>query len=274
MKCINKFFIQWASIFCLSVVCNSSVLAQQLFIDHCKHGCPSSNETDDVLLVRHLFAASVLDNGLAQWVAYRVFAETVGVASLLPRYWQADRLIQSQTAIEESLDDAPRFIQPDLSDSQDRDYRVNEVTLLSEDRGRLAPMTSFANTPYWNELNMLSNMAALPADLKLGSWARLDQAINEISTQGGYYFVVSGPVYMSDTQQHSIEDPDAFFKIVATGDRIASFLFTTNIKPHESYCDFQSTLDEMQALSKIDFFPKYEESWHENLALELGCSTN
>jgi hypothetical protein len=139
---MRKFLTQWAKLAALMLLSNQ-VWAEQVFIDHCKHGCPVGGGGAGTLVARHLFAAAINDKGLADWVAYKVFAETVGVASLFPRLWQAEPLIEIAVS-KAQLDTSPRFVQPNLENSQDREYRVNEIRLLNDERGRLAPMTSFA----------------------------------------------------------------------------------------------------------------------------------
>ncbi|MEQ8955791.1 MAG: hypothetical protein RL120_16790, partial [Gammaproteobacteria bacterium] len=58
----------------------------------CPAGAPASNE----IVVRHLFAAAInSQTGIADWVAYRVLRDSLGVASLLPRYWAQDSLLVS-----------------------------------------------------------------------------------------------------------------------------------------------------------------------------------
>ena len=103
-------------------------------------------------------------------------------------------LLSNAIELESNLSQS-NFDQPDLSDAQDRDYRVNEVVFTADGRGRLAPITSFADTPFWDELNNLSNMTTLPNDLRSGAWSRLEQAINELVAYKEELYVVSGPLY-------------------------------------------------------------------------------
>ena len=271
MKCMRKSLIQWVKFAALMLLANKSV-AEQVFIDHCMHGCPVRENGADTLVVRHLFASSMNDSGLVEWVAYRVFADTVGVASLFPRSWQAERLLEAAAQSAPQLDSSPRFVQPNLENSQDSEYRVNEIRLLADDRGRLAPMTSFANTPYLNELNLLSNMSPLPPDLRLGAWSRLDQAVNEESVGGGDYYIVSGPVVADSEATPGRNTSTQFFKVIARDEQLATFLFPSDIAPHISYCQFQSSLAELEELTLIDFFPTYDSAWTEDLAQELGCT--
>ena len=268
---MRKFLIQWAKLAALMLLA-SECIAEQVFIDHCKHGCPVRENGAETLVVRHLFASALSEAGLVQWVAYRVFAETVGVASLFPRTWAAEPLVAAAPASAAQLDASPRFVQPNLENSQDREYRVNEIRLLNDDRGRLAPMTSFANTPYLDELNFLSNMSPMPPNLRLGPWSRLDQAVNELSAHDGHFYIVSGPLLSEQELEEAQASPVRFFKVIARDDKLAAFLFPADVAPHVSYCQYLLSFTELEQLAEIDFFPAFESVWSEDLADELGCS--
>lgn len=256
-----------------------AVFAQQLHIAHCLDGCPvfsdgnvAARNGGEQIVVRHLFAASISETGLANWLAYRVLPATVGVASLLPRYWQLDKLAANADRLVEEVGESNRLVEIDLSDAQDSDYRVNEVALVASDRGRLAPMTSFADTPYWSELNYLSNMTPMPTDLRTGAWARLDQAINELAQQGNSYHVISGPIY---GEAHEVQDtsnqPTAFFKIIATDSRVAAFVFPSDALPQSRFCDYVKPLAGLSEDSGIVFFPRASANRSEDLASTLNC---
>ena len=87
--------------------------------------------------------------GLSDWQAYRVLADSVGVASLLPRVWYEDSLVSPNVASADVIDDDQQFVQALPIDVEERSYQLNEIKILPEDQGRLVPMSSFAGTPYW-----------------------------------------------------------------------------------------------------------------------------
>ena len=262
MKCIGKFLIPWASALLLVP---ALAAAQVVHISHCLAACPAGESADNEIVVRHLFVASVnSDSGIADWVAYRVLADTVGVASLLPRFWLEDSLLAS-TEVNLELATETNIIQPDLSNAQDRDYRLNEVLIDTGDSGRLVPMSSFAGTPYWQDLNYLSNMAPMPADLRLGSWSRLDTAVNELAASEQQLWVLSGPLY------DGAELPAAYFKIVASGDEVAAFIFPGNLAQHAHYCPQFSSMAEVERRSGLRLFPDVEVIDSPRLAQQLRC---
>lgn len=264
-----RFLILWASV-CLG----SSLTAQSVYISHCLQQCPEVSSPQNEVIVRHLYAAAIdSDNGLAEWVAYRVLSDSVGVASLLPRWWQEDSLSETATQLEEDIE-STGIVQPDLSDAQDSEYRQTEFSLTTDERGRLTPMTSFAGTPYWDELNNLSNMSPLPASLRLGSWSRLDMAINELAAHAGELHVISGPLYnysSSSLAVDPLQSPSSYFKVVTDGESVAAFVFSRDLPPHRHHCDQISSLETIESQLDRRLLPALnglqEGEWYR----QLGC---
>ena len=272
MRFISSTNIQWVSGLILSLF-SFFANSQNIHISHCFSACPRG-DVENKIVVRHLYASEINRfSGIADWVAYRILPETLGVASLLPRYWKRDGLLPDNDLLEIGSN-VLAIEQPDLRDAQDRDYRVNEFVLNSDDRGRLTPMTSFAGTPYWDDLNYLSNMAPLPSDLRLGAWSRLDQAINELSLSDGPIYVVSGPIYRSelyDSGKHFEEAPERYFKIAATTQAYAAFAFEAELPINADYCSQLETIDEIQELIDVSIFPDLESLLMPDLFASLGC---
>jgi endonuclease G len=246
--------------------------AQSVHISHCLVECPQVSSPETEVVVRHLYAAAInADTSLAEWVAYRVLPDTVGVASLLPRFWQQDELV-SGAALEVGELETPAVVQPDLSNAQDREYRINEIRFDTGDRGRLAPMTSFAGTPYWGELNYLSNMSPLPQSLRLGSWSRLDQAVNGLAAAYSDLYVVSGPLYSFSGSIGDSLLPDSYFKVVSDGHSVAAFVLPTNLPIHARFCDQLVPLDQVESRLDRKLLPGVIAWQSETLEQDLGCS--
>ena len=277
MTYISKFFIRWASLFSLLVATIAN--AQTVHISHCLAGCPVVAESmaieNSELIVRQLYVASInARSGLANWQAYRVLADSVGVASLLPRVWFEDSLV-SRGATQLEVIDSAKLIEQDVPiDAEERSYQLGGINLLSEDQGRLVPMSSFAGTPYWSELNFLSNMAALPFELRAGSWSRLDQAINELVDKIGEVYVISGPIYSGHEKEmiESAVKPSAYFKVISTPESLSAFIFDRNVRQHVSFCDQVSTLELIEAATGLTFFPQRENAITVTLHAQLTCA--
>lgn len=281
MKYIVKSSTQWVS-FLVLLFLMPAVNGQTVHVAHCAAGCPQSSSpagaAGNEVVVRHLFAASVdSENGLANWVAYRVLADTVGIASLLPRFWLEDNLLSAQLNLEQISDNRPQIVQAELTEEENRSYGINEIIFSTEDQGRLAPMSSFAGTPYWTDLNYISNLAPLPNDLRVGGWSRLDQAVNELAARVGEVFVVSGPLFriqgaLSTSPDAIATQPAAFFKVILAGASQAAFIFPYDTAQHARYCDQLSNLQSVEQQAGLNFFPQRQSSVEENLSVELGCN--
>lgn len=266
MRCMQRFLIPWVSLWFAS-----TTTAQSVHISHCLGECPQVSRPDTEIVVRHLYAAAINpDTALAEWVAYRVLPDSVGVASLLPRFWQEDSLVKTG-AVNLELEDGPDLVQPDLSDAQDREYRINETRFNAGDQGRLTPMTSFAGTPYWDELNYLSNMSPIPPSLRLGSWSRLDQAINELAVSSGEVFVISGPLHSYMANNGDSVLPNAYFKIITDGDTMATFVFPADTPIHARYCDQLATLSQVESQLDRQIFPGLNVQEQGIMAQALEC---
>lgn len=268
-----RFCIRWASTLAVSL-CISSGSAQTVHISHCLAGCPrdlgagltGEDSRYDEIVVRHLYVAAInKQNGQSDWVAYRLLADSVGVASLLPRLWVVDELVQNKRILEQADSIQSELIRTESISDEARVYRINEVQIDSDDQGRLAPMSGFAGTPYWRELNYLSNMSQLPPGLRMGSWSRLDQSINEFAARVGEVFVISGPLYQDQL-------PTAYFKVIATKERQAAFIFPRNLDQHRRYCDQLSSLQRVQELANLELFPNLESTQAADLESEFGCA--
>lgn len=276
MTYISKYFIRWASLFSLLIATIAN--AQTVHISHCMAGCPVVADNiaieNSELIVRQLYVASInARSGLADWQAYRVLADSVGVASLLPRVWLEDSLVSRGATQLEVIDSGPQ-IEPDVPlDAEERSYLLGGINLLSEDQGRLVPMSSFAGTPYWSELNFLSNMAALPFELRAGSWSRLDQTINALADKIGEVYVISGPIY-SERQEQTSESavkPSAYFKVISTSESLSAFIFDSDVRQHVSFCDQVSSLNLIEEATGLTLFPQRENVITDTLHAQLTC---
>lgn len=279
MKYISKSYIQWVSLFSLLVAATAS--AQTVHISHCMDGCPvdagSMTVEDSELIVRQLYVASMnAESGFADWQAYRVLADSVGVASLLPRVWFEDALVSQTTRVAYDIGSVPLLEQAAPIDSEERSYQLGGLNLLSEDQGRLVPMSSFAGTPYWSELNFLSNLATLPFELRAGSWSRLDQAINALADKVGEVYVVSGPIYSPSIEAakegESVARPSAFFKVISTPESLSAFIFASDARQHVNFCDQLSTLELVEDATGLTLFPQRDSVFADTLHGQLTCS--
>ena len=252
--------------------------AQTVHVSHCLMACPTGTPATNELIIRHLFAVSInQQTKLADWVSYRILDGSIGVASLLPREWRDDDLMQFGFQSSDLGSDQARVSRPNLENQQDSSYRTNEVIINAGDRGRLVPMSSFANSSYWPDLNLLSVMSLIKPDLRLGSWARLDQAVNHMVQLTGDAYVLVGPIF-GNSESINLESaensnaPIAYFKIVANDDgELSVFVFDQDIALHIDYCAQLSDLESVESVTGLELFPQAEDWPRGSLNRQLGC---
>jgi DNA/RNA endonuclease G (NUC1) len=111
-------------------------------------------------------------------------------------------------------------------------------------------------------------MAPLPRDLRLGSWARLEQAINGLAAQVGEVYVLAGPLQQAE---QSISTPSAYYKVVLFDNRLASFIFRADLDQNDSYCSQVSSLANIEEMTGLHLFPDLAGLQESELLTELGC---
>ncbi len=261
------------------------LLAQEFAITHCDGACPqyASNAVANraKIVVHHVFAAGLnSDTGLADWVAYRLTKDAVGVASLLPRSWQPDRLVAFSDAAEPIDINSSVYSLADIASTGNPYYgSEREIPTSNESRARLAPITSFANTPYWSDLNNLTNMVPMPTPLRSGAWLQLEQALNEyvVNAETVNVNVVSGPLFLINQPLSSLATagielaPAAFYKVVATKAGSVAFVFRENLPQQASFCDQKASLEELERMTGLIMFPGRDVPESSALLTGLGC---
>ncbi len=231
--------------------------ATELHIAHCLHGCPRGSSIENHLVLRPIYALSYnTHNKVADWVAYRVTSGSIGIASSLSR--------------EAVIDD---FVEETLTAA---DFSRAEAAGFTH--GQFAPLVNFAGTPYWNEVNYMSNAVARSRSLSQGAWYGLEWSIRNLVNRESEVYVLTGPIFTEaptvaslDTQtQHRV--PDAFFKIVASTDNeITAFIFDQGLPVHVHHCDNRVSIDEIERATGLDFFPENPRLISGSLDASLGC---
>ena len=258
-----------------------SALAQNVAVTHCQGPCPNyssqltANRSN--VVIHHLYAAGINgDTSLPDWVAYRLTKEAIGVASLLPRTWRPDRLVEF-SPLEDimTLGEVELNLSETIAQSSNQ-YGGSAELVEPENRARLAPMTSFANTPYWSDLNNFSNMVPMPAPLRLGPWLRLEQRLNGTVKSDDEVYVITGPLFLisnlSVAPSSADLNPAAYFKVISDQSGVAAFVFPHTTSQSDNYCDHQANVTEIEAMVDLEFFPERGvPSVSQSLLGRLGC---
>ena len=231
--------------------------AAQLRIAHCLYGCPVGSSSESHLILRPIYALSYnTHNKVADWAAYRVTSGSIGIASSLSRAAMIDDFV------EETLSEA--------------DFINAEEHGLT--RALLVPLVNFAGTPYWNEVNYLSNAVARSRNLSLGAWYGLEWSIRNLVNRESEVYILTGPIFRETPVAASLETqarhrvPDAFFKIVVSADnRATAFIFDQNLPVHVHHCDSRTTIDEIEKATGLEFFSENPRLVSGLLDASLGC---
>lgn len=227
-------------------------------IELCYLGCPAGASLDSVVILRPIYALAYNTQfKSADWVVYKVTADSIGIASSLSRNPVPDNYI---------------------SDTLDAtDFADLEGTSLV--RSQYVPMVNFAGTPYWSDINYATNVVARSSTLNQGAWYGLDWAIRNLVNKEEAVFVITGPVYKPSPQVAQLKTPkshrvpDAFFKIVITESGLATaFLLGQEVPVHVHHCELRVSIAELEKLTNLDFFPEAGPRLFDPLDSGLGCT--
>lgn len=231
--------------------------AQIYHIGHCLFGCPVGADSDNHLIARSIYTLSYnTQTKSADWVAYEISAGSIGVASSLSREPRVDEYVGDTLA--------------------GSDFLAAEGSGLV--RAQYVPLVGFAATPYWQEVNYLTNIVARSSSLSQGAWYGLDWAIRNLVNREDSVYVLTGPIFYQNEvprqlpveKEHRV--PDAFFKIIATVDgRSAAFLLEQNAPVHMHHCEQLSDIQRIEELTELDFFPDLSRPLEPTLQTRLGC---
>ena len=241
----------------LLIASMSQIQAAELRIAHCLYGCPKGSSSENHLILRPIYALSYnTRNKVADWAAYRVTSGSIGIASSLSRAVMIDDFV------EETLSAA------DFINAEEAGFTL----------AQLVPLVNFAGTPYWNEVNYMSNAVARSQNLSLGAWYGLEWSIRNLVNREREVYVLTGPIFRDSPVVASLETqtqhrvPDAFFKIVVSADnRATAFIFDQDLPIHVHHCDTRAAIDEIETATGLEFFPENPRLVLGLLDTNLGC---
>lgn len=131
------------------------------------------------------------------------------------------------------------------------------------DRGHLLPAGDMKfDREAMSATFFLSNMTPQPARFNRGRWALLEGLIRAWALKYGKIWVVTGPVLKgrmsSIGRVNRISVPEDYYKVVLRKDvkgwKGTAFLMNTSV-PYSDLNAYAVTIDEVEELSGIDFFP-------------------
>lgn len=143
------------------------------------------------------------------------------------------------------------------------------------DRGHLAPSADFRWSPQAiSESYVYSNMAPQRPELNRESWAALEGFVRKhIWRHHKQLYVVTGPIFEPNMETitqgpNTISIPKRFYKIVLDlegKDKKAIAFILPNKASSKPLMSYATSVDEVEKLTGIDFFPKLEESLEKDI---------
>lgn len=230
-------------------------------------GLPALNEGEKV--IRHEAMSLVYSekHEQAKWVAHIIRPEVVSGNQGRSNDFRVDPLIETGSAVEE--DYFLKYLQPDSSFEYDG---------FGYDRGHLAPSADFRwSAKALSESYFYSNMSPQTPEFNRGKWAELEGFIRGYIARHpeSQLYVVTGPVLEDDLpvverSVNKVAIPKQYFKVVLNKDQQQAIAFLMPNKeclaPVESYA---TTIDKIEALTGIDFFPALPDPLEQSVEAQL-----
>lgn len=146
------------------------------------------------------------------------------------------------------------------------------------DRGHMCP----AGDNHWSEEAMeqsflLSNVCPQNHNLNTGDWNEMEQQCRRWAREYGDIYIVCGPILLRSSRrktigQHKVVVPDAFFKVVLClqGTPKAIGFIYRNQAGNRPKGDYVNSVDEVERITGIDFFPALPDKVERQVEREVG----
>lgn len=183
-------------------------------------------------------------------------------------YWVAYELTKSET--EKKFERTDKFIvDPKVSTGT---ANADDYAKSGYDRGHLAP----AGDMGWSEKSMVesfyySNMSPQLPGFNRGIWKRLEDLVRDWAVENESIYVVTGPILKKDLQTigaNKVSVPEKYYKVVLDykePNLKAIAFILPNESSKESLTKYVVSIDSVEKLTGIDFFPKLENKEEERI---------
>ena len=157
---------------------------------------------------------------------------------------------------------------------------LNDYKKSGYDRGHMAPAADFRwSFDAMNDTFYLSNMCPQTHAFNAGIWSDLEEAVRSIAYEDECIYVVTGPV-LTDGPYETIGEnkvavPNYFYKVILdySAPTVKAIGF---IMPHENSKEplsyFAVTVDEVENMTGLDFFPLLPDDEEEKLESSLDTT--
>lgn len=148
------------------------------------------------------------------------------------------------------------------------------------DRGHLAPAGDMKfSESAMDESFYLSNMSPQRPGFNRGIWKELEEKVRDWAEENGSLYVVTGPVlnkpYYQTIGGNKVAVPEYYYKVILDykepGIKGIGFLLP-NKKCDDGVEDYAVTIDEVEEVTGIDFFPKLPDTVEGKIESEADLS--
>lgn len=192
------------------------------------------------------------DHEQAEWVAYELTRER------LNENWAA----------------RPNTFRPD-PDVRTESATPRDYSGSGYDKGHLCPAADMAfNEKAIDETFFMSNMSPQEPAFNAGIWRELEELTRDWARKFNHLYVVTGPVLTNSQYTQigfsKVSVPNAYYKVLLAPDQHRSIAF---ILPNElgdsPIMDYACSIDKVEKVTGLDFFPKILKGLDEELEASL-----
>lgn len=147
------------------------------------------------------------------------------------------------------------------------------------DRGHLAPAADFSYNDFaLSQSFYLSNMSPQDPSFNRGIWKKLEDKVRDWAMENEYIYVVTGPVLNKSFKTigaNEVSIPEYYYKIVLDIRKPEIKMIGFLIKNEKSSANLQTfvvTIDSIESLTGLDFFPGMPDDMEDDL--EAAIMTN
>ena len=161
-----------------------------------------------------------------------------------------------------------KTFRPD-SDLDSRQADNNDYKNSGWSRGHMAPAGDFKWSPEaMDETFYFTNCCPQNQSLNAGQWSTLEKKTRNAAKKYGRVMVVTGPIVGDNRHgtigQNKVIIPDAFFKALMTDTQAIAFVMF-NTPENENIQKCAMSVDCLEMMTGLDFFPEIEDDVEENL---------
>lgn len=195
--------------------------------------------------------------------------------------WKIPNWVAYELTDREVQGEVPRYdrFKPDPMVPQSATATTNDYKHSGYDRGHMAPAADMK----WDEQAMkesfyLSNICPQNPKLNGGVWKDLEEQVRDLASQKGKIFVVCGPIVKDTSKtigENKVVVPQAFYKVLLqekNGEIHTIGFVYENVSGRKPMSTYAMTIDEVEELTKIDFFPSLPNKVENKVESEIDFS--